>query len=488
MGLFDVFYYIDSRQQCFFSLSSKKISSKKVFMRNNKIKSFLLLGVLLFVVLVAFLGISQLDKARDFFSQANVSNKNYTLQARIKFKGRQLNLNTPLYITDVYTGVWNGEKQTANDFWEKPLDVSGNFYVGEYTRESVGSEAMIRKKLQLMKDYQITPSIHIFNRRLINKVDGQYRLVDWNNYGMSRGGKAYFSYDIFNNFWKPILEDMKIPYLITIDMWGFSHWAPSDIPPQTYYRLWWEELEHVLMRINQRDSADGSNYHIRFREYTDNTEAYWPGMVLLHMETPRVSISNACHNKDNSVRYAFMKAAGNPGGTGVNPVSGNYLALNAYFWFNWYTYTPDIKDCIGNNGIWNVVNFQWGDTDIDRLNRESDWVEGMDNLGPRYFYGYFPHFRDKKSAQNPRLYNNSGSNMERNILQNKAIKGAVFVGYWNEYAETVFEPSMLINPNQGAEYNPWVNNRPVRLDNFFRNKIKTSYPEEIRTPILTTLP
>ena len=91
--------------------------------------------------------------------------------------------------------------------------------------------------------------------------------------------------------------------------------------------------------------------------------------------------------------------------------------------------------------------------------QQDAWVESIDSLGPRYFFGYIHHFhnalpgcgrRTPCNASLPGLehFSISGTETERSFLTHRAReKGIVFTSIWNDYEEAcVLEPSVNTYP------------------------------------------
>jgi hypothetical protein len=102
---------------------------------------------------------------------------------------------------------------------------------------------------------------------------------------------------------------------------------------------------------------------------------------------------------------------------------------------------------------------------------QETWSEGIDDVGPRYFFGYIHHLHDKRgcSGVGCRHTMNSGTTLEDSFLHACSVvaKGMIFTGGWNEYAEgIVMEPSNNTVARFVVDsHTAWVSNRPVFLDN-----------------------
>ena len=154
-------------------------------------------------------------------------------------------------------------------------------------------------------------------------------------------------------------------------------------------------------------------------------------------------------------------------------------------------FSPDIRSLpeVGDHGLWNIVNTDQVHADhftedFAGAQRMNKWLESMDNLGPRYFYGYIPHLHNTpRDSLRSKTHNAlTGTDDERSFLTEQAReKGMVFTGIWNEYAESiVMEPAN----NVGAppdEHAAWRDGRPVFLDNFTARKIPVPQPKELMT-------
>ena len=281
-------------------------------------------------------------------------------------------------------------------------------------------------------------------------------------------GTMRFSVDLFARLYQPLLEELQIPYMLIYDLWGFSTWVPGGTPTPIFDQLYWEELS-FLHRSLQLDKYAGlgndreNNHHMRVHEYTDDrsSESFHFAIYLYEgLYTPRVSdvhpgqvsrfdhVPRAGDVCAQSLRLSLLQSLGNPGGTGSNPHTGEQLALNDIFWVFWYSFTPDVRACPAlhqGQGTFNIVNSNQIH-DFSQALAEEAWTEGVDNAGPRYFFGYIHHIHDKRSVSDPRHICISGTEDERLFLTHGAReKGVVFASIWNDYEESVvLEPAARV--------------------------------------------
>jgi len=374
---------------------------------------------------------------------------NTYLQAAIKLNGDFIRVPKPMYFTDVYMGVWNEfdlsqhpSVNLDNKIYMIPCNIPGPYYIGDYSSKNFGDSKTVKRKLKIIKDAGLYPAIHILSRDLIAQNGQIYQLQQWNDYGANVNGKMLYSYDLFNELYKPILEEMHLPYILILDMWAFGYFVPDEnIPKDTFNHLYWDEMERMFGQIN--NVPDGAtDMHIRFKDYSQNSgnSAYRKGIYLMTVNRDTALCGG---NGSDNIRTQFIKSAGLPGGTGMNPYTRHNIGLNDYFWIMWYSYTPDVRNCpeVGTSiGSWNIVNTnQISSPNFEEAQNQDKWTESVDNLGPRYFYGYLTHIN--RGGEHLMI---SGTETETQFLNYYARdKGMVFTGIWDEYAEAiVLEPSV----------------------------------------------
>jgi len=320
---------------------------------------------------------------------------NTYLQAAIKLNGDFIRVPKPMYFTDVYMGVWNEfdlsqhpSVNLDNKIYMIPCNIPGPYYIGDYSSKNFGDSKTVKRKLKIIKDAGLYPAIHILSRDLIAQNGQIYQLQQWNDYGANVNGKMLYSYDLFNELYKPILEEMHLPYILILDMWAFGYFVPDEnIPKDTFNHLYWDEMERMFGQIN--NVPDGAtDMHIRFKDYSQNSgnSAYRKGIYLMTVNRDTALCGG---NGSDNIRTQFIKSAGLPGGTGMNPYTRHNIGLNDYFWIMWYSYTPDVRNCpeVGTSiGSWNIVNTnQISSPNFEEAQNQDKWTESVDNLGPRYF-------------------------------------------------------------------------------------------------------
>jgi hypothetical protein len=408
----------------------------------------------------------------------------YPFRAGVKLDGEWVKLNKPLYVTDFYPGAWaefENESRKKAQLWYQPNKIEGEYYIGEYSQSHFGDPEVIKKRLWIVKQAGIFPAIHIMNKHVIKKDNnGNFYLADWPIYGIKRNGRYYGDWEVYKEIYLPILKELKLPHTLVLDMWAFSHFVPDDVPRNRFNELWWQEFQ--MMYQNTRPELN--DYRIQARWYVEPVE-YKPLYFIYGNNNPKQD--NSCSS--NNLRQNFLRAAGAPEGTGVNPITGDWLDLHGNFWVTWLSYTPDIVDCLDRNqGQWNIVNFQQAFS-LSQADKENEWVEKMDNLGPRYFYGHIHKLHDKRLDSDGRNLNMSVDELEAFISDRAEDKGLEWVSIWNEYAETiVMEPANLMGSPQDS-VDPWQNG-PVHLNRFLQYKVDVTIPSEfdIAKPDLITGP
>ena len=412
----------------------------------------------------------------------------YDLRATVMVDGETVELPRPLYFTDVYMGVWDEYDLTQHpdlDLGDKvyyvPNKEPGPFYIGPMSSANFGDPDTVRRKLTIIKNAGLYPMPHIMSRRLIRKEGSAHTLCEWNDYGALVDGEMLYSYDLFNALYRPILEELRLPYILIYDLWGFDYWAPPGIPNDVFNRLYWEELENVHTHLSFSEDSR-TDMHIRMREYSPRPDAvaYKRTVYLMgsgNLREPR----EACAQ---DLRISLILSLGEPGGSGCNPHNGRQLGLNRFFWITWYAFTPDVRLCprVESRGMWNIVNTHQM-TDFSTAWRQNEWAESVDDLGPRYFYGYIHHIHDKRRNPKPRHDCVSGTQAETLFLTHRAVeKGMVFTGVWNEYSESiVMEPAGAVGEPADC-HEPWADGRPVFLDSFTARRIPVELPPALGTP------
>jgi hypothetical protein len=170
-----------------------------------------------------------------------------------------------------------------------------------------------------------------------------------------------------------------------------------------------------------------------------------------------------------------------------------------------YDFTPDVRACpllqAGHQGDWNSVNTNQLGNFTEALKEEA-WVEGVDNLGPRYFFGYLHHFHNavgacprrgpcNTSAPGLRHFSISGTDTEKSFLTYRAVeKGLVFTSIWNDYEEAcVLEPSINTTPDPDI-HSATAGGGPIGagatfLENVIRTKLEPRFRENA-TAVLKT--
>jgi hypothetical protein len=401
-----------------------------------------------------------------------------------------------MYFTDVYMGAWNEfdlsrhpDLDLGTKVFYAPNEHEGEFYIGPYSSENFGRPETVRRRLRIIKDAGLYPAIHIMSRQLIGD---DHRLRQWDDYGAQVDGEMLFSYDLFLRLYHPILEELRLPYILIYDLWGFNHWAPPEIPDETFNRLYWQAFEELHTRLRPTYARDrDTNLHIRIRQYREgaaaDTDLYSFALYLFGAGNKRER--NPDRPACTALRVQLLKALGAPGGTGRNPYTGTDGHYDEFFWIYWYAFTPDVRACaeVGDLGLWNIVNTNQvtdGVNGLEQALREDAWVEGQDRRGPRYFYGYIHHFHGTRgTAAEARHELISGTDLEERFLTHRAReKGMVFTGVWNEYAESiVMEPSTRVGSPEDP-HPAWENGRPVFLDSFRERKIPVTQPPELSVP------
>jgi len=407
---------------------------------------------------------------------------NHSLKAAVKLNGNLVQIPKPMYFTDVYMGAWNEYDLSQHPGYDLsshvymvPCNVSGPYYIGDYSSGNFGDPATVRRRLEIIKDAGLYPAIHLMSRHLIYKNGLNYQRQVWNDYGANVSGQMLYSYDLFNELYKPILEEMHLPYILVVDMWAFGYFVPDEsIPKETFNVLYWQEMEDMFNHLD--DISDGStDMHIRIRDYSGNSgnDAYRKAVYLMTVNRD----TTLCEEGGaGNIRVQFIKSAGLPGGTGTNPYNGHYIGLNKYFWIMWYSFTPDVRSCptIGMTGTWNMANTNQI-TSFEEAQTQDQWTEGVDNIGPRYFYGYIVHIN--RGGEHAIV---SGTQDETSFLNYHAReKGMVFSGVWNEYGEAiVMEPAVNTKNPDGTNRDShlfWDNGVPIMLNNFVERKIGVNY-------------
>jgi hypothetical protein len=262
----------------------------------------------------------------------------------VVLRAKLVPLPSPLYVVDVYMGGWNEfdlRQHQGLDLGTKIWYAPDPVRVGNYSTSTFGSLAFVRKRLQLLRQSGLTPAIHIMNRHRIvqNLSSQQYYLSEWSDEGAMVNGTMLFSTELFEKLYRPLLEELAIPYLLIYDMWGFSSWAPSGMPMSTFSALYWEEFSYLHRSMALGEQAGLDNQHIRIHEYTDSRAfnsfhfaiylyegSYDPSTAAGRKTRSSLAVHAPQPTKDlcdpDSLRMSLLLARGNPGGTGMNPHTG----------------------------------------------------------------------------------------------------------------------------------------------------------------------
>ena len=139
-------------------------------------------------------------------------------------------------------------------------------------------------------------------------------------------------------------------------MWAYNEWAPTDIPNQTYDRLFWSEFEELHWHVTNDIHDDSpTDLHIRIHYYNSNysLDSYRPAIYIFGDYNKREDLpaDRIC----TDLRTQVLKALGAPGGTGRNPYSGNWGNYHGFFWIHWDNFSPDVRllcPGIGDLGLW----------------------------------------------------------------------------------------------------------------------------------------
>ena len=374
-------------------------------------------------------------------------------------------LPLPLYVTDTYLGGWNQFDLSRNP----GLDLSTEIYYqpdptvsGNYSTACFGERAFVRRRLALMKSSGLTPALHIMPHRLIhrNTTSDKFELMPWSDEGARVDGQFMNSVALFKALYLPILEELQLPYMLIFDFFALATFIPEDLDAPTFKRLYWDELSYIQKRLGFDKAAGGTNHHIRLKEYTPDRSAASFSFAVYLFAGGGPEDKPPCDPQ--SKRMSLLLSLGRPNGTGVNPYTLEDLALDECFWIHWYMFTPDIRACpllkAGHQGWWNAVNSnQLGNFTVAK--EQEAWAESVENLGPRYFFGYLHHFHNavagcgrrapcNSSAPGLKHWSISGTETERNFLRYRAReKGLVLTSIWNDYEEAcVLEPSVNTFP------------------------------------------
>jgi hypothetical protein len=145
--------------------------------------------------------------------------KLHDLEATVMRGGALVPLPTPLYITDTYMGGWNQfdlsihptQNLSSEVFYTPDPAVAGN-----YSTANFGSRDFVRRRLALMQRSGLTPAIHIMAHRLIyrNATSGAFELQRWADEGARVDGVFMNSVELFTTLYRPILEELEIPYIL----------------------------------------------------------------------------------------------------------------------------------------------------------------------------------------------------------------------------------------------------------------------------------
>lgn len=389
----------------------------------------------------------------------------HAVEAAVLRDGSLVTLPLPLYVTDTYMGGWNEFDLSIHP----QLDLSTKVYyapdpviVGNYSTATFGDRGFVLRRLQLMQRSGLTPALHIMPHRLIQRAsNGTFVLEEWTDEGARVGGKLIVSVHLFKVVYQPLLEKLRLPYMLIYDMFAFADFIPTGLDAPTFKQLYWEELSYIHRTLSF-ENTEGTDHHIRLKEYTtDRSATSFRHAVYLFAGSPKAPEDRGLCDIE-SLRMQLLRSLGRPNGTGSNPVTGERLALDNMFWIHWYLYTPDVRSCpqlkAGRQGSFNFANTNQLSNFSVALKQDA-WTESVDDLGPRYFFGYLHHFHSNPcgrwcpdnastAGSGDRHWSVSGSETERLFLTHRAReKGIVFASIWNDYEEAcVLEPSVNTEP------------------------------------------
>ena len=259
----------------------------------------------------------------------------HALEAAVLRDGALAPLPLPLYVTDTYMGGWNEFDLSAHP----ELDLSTKvFYAPDpavarnYSTAAFGDRGFVRQRLALMQRSGLTPAVHIMPHRLIQRAaNGSFVLQDWRDEGARVDGEFLTSVALFEALYKPLLEELRLPYMLIYDMWGFADFIPKGLDAATFKRLYWEELGYIHRSLGYtKPPRGGTDHHIRLKEYTAE-RTFSPAVYLFAGAGPEDR--GMCDG--DSLRMQLLLSLGRPNGTGVSPVTGEKLGLDKIFWIHW---------------------------------------------------------------------------------------------------------------------------------------------------------
>ena len=259
----------------------------------------------------------------------------HALEAAVLRDGALAPLPLPLYVTDTYMGGWNEFDLSAHP----ELDLSTKvFYAPDpavarnYSTAAFGDRGFVRQRLALMQRSGLTPAVHIMPHRLIQRAaNGSFVLQDWRDEGARVDGEFVTSVALFEALYRPLLEELRLPYMLIYDMWGFANFIPKGLDAATFKRLYWEELGYIHRSLGYaKPPRGGTDHHIRLKEYTAE-RTFSPAVYLFAGAGPEDR--GMCD--DDSLRMQLLLSLGRPNGTGVSPVTGEELSLDRIFWIHW---------------------------------------------------------------------------------------------------------------------------------------------------------
>jgi hypothetical protein len=376
----------------------------------------------------------------------------YQLRAMVKVNGVNCELSKPFYICDFYPGATRPSQYKPNDKY--PLHK-----IGPCTAQNFGDPNTIRERLLVFKSYGVYPAIHIFP--MLNNSSGNIT-----RFPLVYNGQLKLAYQQYNDVYKPVLEELKIPHLILIDFWLTDYDPmPSYLTTDQKRERWWHILEDTITNIDTR-----SDLLIKFKYYNSDDDDWHPG-IYFYQETH-------AERTDGLLRLQLFEACGQPGATGKNPYNGHDLHLGDYFWIMWNTFVPSQRDHIpgGNeHGVWNIVNCDqvnaW-EANFTTGNSSAFWQTALirhatndsyyRNAGPNYFPGYINHLISNGYHE----YIPEADEKEFLSSSLSVNAGMISIGVWDEYAESmVFEPS--VNINVSDPHIAWQGCRPLFIERFW---------------------
>jgi hypothetical protein len=388
----------------------------------------------------------------------------HEFKARVKVDGKYQELSTPFYIVDFYGSAQTG----ASPSQFKPNDKYPIHNIGEYSQENFGNPQTIKERLLTFKSYGIYPAFHIVP---MYNYKGEINT----KFGIKYNGEMKYSYQIYNEIYKPILEELKMPHIILIDFWMVANFPPKDMAIEDRRKAWWDILENTITNLDK-----SSDLWIQFKFYNSDENDWHPGIYFY--EEPYIE------RIDGKMRMQLIEAAGQPGASGENPYNGHNLKLGDYFWIWWNGFTPEIRDRIPdrhNHGIWNIVDSdqlnpyeaKFGSYWAEALKRDSLHESYPSNVGPNYFMGYLNHINTKVQGDSY-----VSKEDEINFLSHPGSTkdGMISLGVWDEYVESiVLEPCLNVVGKTDTHLS-WEGYRPLFVERFWENRVnKFSDPKAL---------